>query len=712
MNCRTFSPLRNELATTTLGSLITLFVIFFALVQVTYSISDIPTSILLGYSLYQKESIVTIIYFLLGIVISCFFVIQDIGYSMPYLLILVLSVLVISFYFFWFIKSISSENILNKIEKSTENSFKKITNIEKKIDGHFVKFQEFVKNNESYKFDLVYSGIFRDRYPTYSLEVCKEGFVKEIQFENIHECLRDLIKNENVKVIFEVEPTMLIPYKEIYLGIKNKRLLTIMFEPFDKHHFTLSDMVFLNQYPDIFRFEDFEKMTLDEQGEYAKSCIEKIFKNFTSKLSKYFEIESYKRWKVPSEKALNDFDRMIRYKIKNDQEINTHCEALKRIVDDQLLSIQPDVYLHLKLNTFRTIIEHVKSINEFAIARLNLDFFNSILKTFYPLLLMRIVVAKNPLIFDDAFETIAHFHASYITNTKVPYIGKVQNIVLHLRELSSFHQQLKEEMVAKNLTDFYDKVISGSINTTFWIIKRHIDWYKVDEISNHKYLRKQFQDLIKFLEFYREDPYEYFENQSDYYKIKYSLDRKENVNEQMRTKYELAHAKAKLVRKLQRELQEKVITLSIWMIYKFERGELPSKAIWDLALPTALSSTEDRRLDNSLTDLFNDYQWQDEVQGKLFEWDRIYPPGGHEVIEYDFNIFWVLLNIFKNSSGTSYFIPTNIKGGHLKDRLVKYINNLEPDFWYEALNLKKDKFIGTRDRYKSFVQNIKPSEAG
>jgi hypothetical protein len=618
-----------------------------------------------------------------------------------------------TFYFFWFIQSITSENILKQIEKRTKKSFKKITELEKKMDKHFEQFHKFIKDNEGYKLDLVYSGIFRDMYPTCSLEVSREGFVREIHFEKIHECLKDLIIDKNIKVIFEVEPSMIIPFKDVYLPVKNYRLLTIMYEPVDEKNEGSAELSFLEKiegYKEIFKKEEYDRMKFDERKRYIKGSIEKILSNYTKKLLDHFKIEDYKKVTAPSEKALNDFNGMIRYAIKNEQLIDVHCDTLRHIVSDQLFSEKPDIYLHLKSNIFKNLIKGINEINKFAISKGNLEFFEKNLGTFYILLHKKAVVAKNSLIFSDVFDTINYFHINYITNTPVPYSGRVEIIILHLSELIRFYQQLKDESEEYYLTIFFENVISAGINTAFWIIKRHIDWYEVDEISNHRYLKEQFKDVVKFLEFYREDPHEYFENLHEYFKIKSSPKGNENVDQEMKIQYELARKKAVLVKKLKRKLQEKIIALSIWMIYKFMRNELPPLTIWDLALPSALSSTEDRHLDNSLTNLFNDYEWQKEAQGNLFDWDTIYPPGGHVVTEFNFHIFWILLNIFKKSGGSKSFVPTIIESNYLKKQLIESFDCVNPDFWHKALNIKRDNFITIKESYKAFVEKLEPSE--
>jgi hypothetical protein len=139
-----------ESGATILAILVGVFVLFFAAMQILYSVNDIPRELLRQYSLLTKESFSLVGYFLIAILICGFMVVPHPITHGEYLLFfaLVLALLIITCYFFWFTKRITAEEILKQITLRTDKALSKINKMEKISGAEFSDFHEFIRKSE------------------------------------------------------------------------------------------------------------------------------------------------------------------------------------------------------------------------------------------------------------------------------------------------------------------------------------------------------------------------------------------------------------------------------------------------------------------------------------------------------------------------------------------------------------------------------------
>lgn len=708
-----------QLEATIVGILVAVFVLFFGFTPILYSISTIPTKLLIKYCLLAKESIAVIIYFFIAILFSGFTALHSPIVYGQYLLFftLFLSLVLITAYFFWFIKRVTAERIIEQITSATDRTLEKINEYEKDRDKDYVTFHEFIRNSRGkYLYDPTYAlreSLFPGKYPCFTIEAKEKSgaIISEIKINEIRQKLEKISTDPHIKVIFEVEPTLIIPNKYPYERMLDSyRLLSIVYE----HNEGANEDDYENAQLDFVKGvkgNDFEiPPDVADKSKYVAEEVSKILSTFAQSVQGCFKLHEHKRWTNKANKALSDLASMSEYSLRKEQAIDPLCSALDKIIYDQFFALRPDIYLHLRSYLFGRILEIIDQVNAQSLKRDDTLFFDRMLALFYRLIYTEVAKAKNPLIYDDIISGIRRFHLRFIMTESHSYNPGVAVLVLNISELaiSSLKHNFQAEEEFDSLDKFYKHTFDSGVETAFQIVKDYVDWFRKSRLYNEMYLKDQMQHLINFIPFYKDRPADYFSDQYEYYKIRRQLKQTEDVVQDKKLAVELAEKKAAIVNELKDRLQIKIMQLSISMLKRYTDKELDPEIIWKIALPAVKNSCYQHGLKSFFTRRFKDVKWQHETQ-ELFQWQEMHPAGPHELYSFDLDIFWVILNLFFHSD--EHFFPNEFDPSQLaherKETLLQTIDNIEAHLWAPALNITAAQFENRRSVYKNFVEKIR-----
>jgi len=145
-------PYSQDFATTVLTGLITAFALFFMLIQISYSVNEIPKRILRKYTLRKLPTIIFIVYFGFAICFSTFSFLKRSTYFNSFILgvVFLIAVALLIYYFLWFSHRLHPQGILNEIIKNIAKGFKKVSRFEKKMILNFNGFRRFYKENSKH----------------------------------------------------------------------------------------------------------------------------------------------------------------------------------------------------------------------------------------------------------------------------------------------------------------------------------------------------------------------------------------------------------------------------------------------------------------------------------------------------------------------------------------------------------------------------------
>lgn len=702
-----------QTATTILGILIAIFVLFFASTQILYSVSDVPRKLLIKYSIRAKESKSLIAYFFIAI-LFCGSVTyhQPVPYT-PYLLFftLLLSLLIITCYFFWLTKRITPEEIIKQITLEAGTAIEKINEFEQARQKHYVSFHEFVAGSEGkYRYELKYylvEGLLNSKYPGFTLEAKeqKDSTISEIKVKEIEQKLIKISAEPHIKIIFEVEPTLIIPIKNPYERmLDNYRLLTIVFEQERGE----SQAKYQNAQEDFIRNIEGNKFKIPEnvsdKSKYLAEKVSQILTQYGEPLTECFEQKEHKKWTRKVDVALDSLKSMFEYHLRNEEALDHLCTGLEEIVLDRFFGGGSGVFLGLRSNYLRKIGEMFKDINEASLRRDDTTFIERMLRLFYRLVLTK----KQPInraIYDEALYAIRYFHSLFVTTAPHAYNFGVEILVLNIIELVplSIKKRFEEEIDLSLIDTFYKPVLENGVDTAFKIVEDYIHWYNEDRSHNQIYLNMQMQHLINFIPHYKDTPVEYFSNQYEYYKTERDLEDSVSLPKKKREAFRLAEKKAEMVNDLTKQLQMRIMQLSIDMLKRYMDKELDADVIWKIAMPAAENSCYEHGLEDFFTARFNDFQWRRQAQD-LFSvptrWARIASARAHG---FNLCIFWIIFNVYL---GRESFFPLNAKE-LLRNELLQSFKFIDANFWAKALNMKLKEFKDRIKQYESFANEIK-----
>jgi hypothetical protein len=691
---------------TIVTALVAIFVLYFVLVQLTYSVTEIPTGILLKYALETWESWGFIIYFFIAIFFSAIFAFQKlcvIGYWIL-TVILILSLAITIKYLFWFVKRMSVKEILKLIKIKTKKGLGKLNELEQNIAPNDIAFQSFLADNPNWRYDPEFIQYIRPLLPStlpfYTLQVRGKGdlFIKEINFTKIQQELKEICSDTHVKVIFDVRPSS-------PLSKESSPLFTLLYdEPSSERHedYLKAKKEFIGRLATSFEAKDggVQNPDIDEE-------ITRILKKAAETCINFFARGKYEEWWSPVDIALQDLKEMTTYAIKREEELEQLCQTFHEMIFDQLFAINPEVYLELKKRVFSEIMEAAREINQYALNKQNVQFLDKMIEIFYKLTYFKVAPSRNRDLFQQIFSQLDSLHSQFIITPYQRFYPTMTSLILIITEWLRFlREDFEKENQADTLDSFYMPVVQDAIKKSFNIIKRSIHWFKADQTEYFRiYLREQMQQFIDMLQFQKERPHYYFTNPSHYYRIKFALDSGQAVDCQDRQQYELANQKAEIIKQLKRQLQYKIVQLSVYMVYKFTQKEIPSEFVWKVALPAANVSYSyyGLRHDSDLTELYNDFVFHRQAT-EMFDFIEIHPSSPSPVGTSNIvNTFWVLLNIYRLQSGENPLPSKTSK--ELKEGLLNSLNSMEVGTWAEAVNMSTDEFEILKQRYREYVSN-------
>lgn len=697
-----------ESGTTILAILVGIYVLFFAAMQILYSVNDIPREPLHKYSLLAKESKLLVAYFLIATMICGFIVLlHPIAHS-EYLLFLalVLALFIITCYFFWFTKRITAQGILSQITWRMEKTLVKINKLEEISGPEFSDFHNFIRKSDGrYRYEVaycVYDSLFQGKEPSFTIlaKEQRDTMIGKINVQEIEKRLSRIISDPHVKLIFEVEPTLPIPKKDPYENmVRNYRLLTIVFEEDKKseqENFEAAQKEFVEKVEGATRGGGQNGQKVDTSAEVGR-----ILKKFGTGVEHWFEQKDYSRWETKAENALDDLKAMFDYNLKREQVVDLLCSALGEIIGHQFIDLKSEVFLHVRYRLFRKIGEMYKEIYETSLRQDDVRFFDEMLPLFYKLA-STAAERRNPLIYDEVLKAIRFFHLLFVRTAPHAYNSAVEILVLNIRELTTSiprgHFETEEDL--NELDRFYNTIFQKGVDTAFEVVKDYLNWYNEDKLHHQIYLKEQIQLLIDFMPYYKDRPQDYFSDPLEFFKIKQEI--AESVPTKNNSKFKLATKKAEIVKDLMVRLHRRIMQLSIYMVALYKEKELDADLIWKIALPAAKSSRYGHGLQSFFTRLFNDYMFERDTQD-LFRWRDIHPAGAHELLGFNLNIFWIIFNVYL---GKNDFFPTKAEELSIRG-LEETIESIDENLWAQALNMSLEEFNERKKQYHKFAKKIK-----
>ena len=692
---------------TILAILVGIFVLFFASTQIIYSVNDIPTELLRKHALKTKESVSLVIYFFIAI-LSCGFVevVHPIVYTQYVSFsVLLLSLLVVTFFFFWLNKRITAQEIIRQIKLETDKVLTKINQLEKTYAPEFSSFHEFIRKSKSkFRYETTYcvkDQLSDSKEPSFSVfaKEQKDTNIGKIKVQKIEKKLSKIISDPHLKIVFEVEPTLPIPKKDPDENlVHNYRLLTLVFEESDTSRQVDYETA---QKQFVQRLKGVTPGTAGngERGNVSGE-VKRILKEFGTGLEAYFQQKDYNKWQDRVQNTLNDLKTMFLYNLRNEQDVTPLCSAMKEIVGDQLFDLKPDVFLHVRYNVFRSILEMFKEINKTSLRKDDVRLFDNMLGLFYRLA-STAAECRNPLIYDEVLEAIRDFHFRFVTTAPHAYNSLVKILVLNISELTTSilrgHFQTEQDLV--QLDKFYKPIFERGVDKAFEVVRDYLNWYNEDKLHHQIYLKEQTQFLIDFMPFYKDRPGQYFAKPREYSEIKRRLG--ESATNEEKSQYELATKKAEIVKDLRARLQRRIMQLAIYMVALYKDKELDADVIWKIALPAAKSSCYEHGLPSFFTRLFNDYRLESDTQD-FFHWRDIHPAGAHELRGFNLSIFWIVFNVYL---GERHFFPTEAQEIE-KKVLLGTFEWIDENTWARALNMKSEEFKERIKQYNDFAGKI------
>ena len=699
----------NEAGATILAILVGIFVLFFAAMQILYSVNDIPRELLRKHSLLAKESKLLVGYFLIAILICGLIVVLYPIAKAQYLSFsaLFLGLLIITCYFFWFAKRITPEEILKQITLRTDSALSKINKLEKRSGEEFLKFHDFVtKSEDRYRYDdeyCIYDSILDGKEPSYTVLARQktDTMIRGINVQEINKRLSGITPDPHVRIIFEVEPTQPIPKKDPYKNmVHNYRLLTIAFEEIEgdkkkKNGFEEAQKDFLEKVKsatgNTTRIEETEDISVKVTG---------ILRELGTGLEDCFVQEDHRKWPNEVEDSLKDLKTMFVYNLKNEQVVAPLSSALETIIVDQFFALKPDVFLHVRYDLLRKVFVMVKEINEVSVRKDDVRFFGNVLRLFYRLV-PTAAECKNMLIYGEILRAIGVFHSLFVTTAPHSYNFLVEILVLNIRELTRSipRDMFETEQRFDQLDAFYKPIFNSGVEKAFEVVLDYLNWYNEDKSHNQLYLKKQIQFLIDFIPYYKDRLEDYLSDPPEDFKVKHKMDQSASPEEN--SKFKLATRKAEIVKDLRARLQRRIMQLAIYAVALCKDKDLDPDVVWKIALPAAKSSCYEHGLVSFFTRLFSDYTLEIDVQN-LFHWRDIHPAGGHELRGFNLNIFWIVFNVYL---GQPNFFPTEAEEFR-KPWLLGTFELIDEDLWTQALNMKSDEFKKRIDQYRDFAERI------
>jgi len=586
---------------------ITAFVIFFALVPLSYSANYIPKGIIRKYIF---EDIHTYIYFSIELSLCsviAFFTHFETIHTINVILCItytILAVICSVFYFYWLTKTLIPGDIYTQILNKLD--LKKSKDIENQlIDKRNIFIKELnkfknIKTEDDDPFELI------SRNP-YRIYTSLRGLIIFIDLPKISNLLSDIEENI-LSITIHANIGDSIPRQQNYT---DSLLMTINLVAYDKNSVKNEEIK-----------EKLERLSIDLQKCFIIDIKQNVFLDY------YYEI-------------LNDLF-LCYQNLLNSNEIQLEIlldkiqtfigkEYFKSVEEkwNTEISIKQDIFLYLmeKLtdkDNFKQIevplaelLLFIYYLKQLAIENKNRQLMNSILKSMFSLFFKTVISQKiyNPQL------------ASYLLNIKEISVSYKLQQNFEKETISSF---------AKAIQSFYDPIINQGIQTAIECYSCLIEFHYTNHPSeSYKYLTINAQYLVDFL--------------SPLYHWKHEL---------KSDKWVITKAKS---------LGKNILYLSILLYRHIEDDDLPSKLFKDVAFPLAnnchniLKYYGITNID-FLDELFYDHQFNypfDYPVSKWFEYFSIHEAGGYSPSFYNFSNFWIVLSLFRKYFQKS-FLPTKL----------------------------------------------------
>jgi len=520
-----------------------------------------------------------------------------------------------------------------------------------------------------------------------------------------------------VQVYFEVEPTLPVPEK--YFGLtatKDYELLTLVFQQKEdqEEDFLKAKLEFVKKHSA--QGKDIEKIYKKRKGEETQeqlhslldNQIKAIFRGKSKGLLKNFEQKPMSRIYGKSDEALEDLKNMLLYSIEHGENFSVYISSLNTIIHDHFFQ-SDEPFLHLKRNIFKRLLIDIGEAGRIAFSKGQDDYFDQIISLFYRINFRRALPTKNDFVYREIIETFNNLHEYFTMYRTESYSSCMATIILNLSEWIhfDFQRQFEEENDPEKLELFYKPVILCAISESTMIIRRTIDRYNFG-IESHQfnYLKTYSEDFVKLLDLYHTEPYEYMKNWDKFYDIKSKL-KKGKINNEDEKEFDLANAKAYIVREAKKRLQKALFAIAAYIVFKVEMREVPSDLVWKIAMRMAnvYGSREKDLWSENTQKILNEYPMLREYES-WFDIDKLYQAGYTAPESWSLKTFWILFDVYRRFKGQKSIIQ------YMRDRDKYSIQNAidtftkEPkcSFWSEALNMPQKDFIKQMEIIKSNFQ--------
>ncbi len=649
----------NALSTILLLGVSAAFVVFFAIVPVSYSIRAIPLAIIRKYifkhintySFFSFESSVVLIL----VCFSSFQYIHKINVFLS-LTLFIGSVIASVIYFYWFTKIMSSPSdiflmILNNVHfedlKGLEDSLKsKREEIEKNIADN----EALIKDETEDLFALISSH-------NQKIMDTRKGVLTDINIPKLIELIeviQDKISSININV--NVGDSLPKPEYNILPGILSKySLVTINYKTHEDNQL-ISEFIEANQneLENCFSIDG----TQDKFAEYRELIDDLLLCYETALVSRDSAFKN----------IMESFESLIFNEyFKNEDKWDTK------------ISIEEDIFKYLMNKLF-----------EASKYNLSEDQFKYIITFLYHL--KNLAVKNESLVLMFSMLDLMNILFVRMFNMSSSYNPQFASYILNINEVT-FRNGLKEKVANQSDEEFqrdshslYNPIAYRGLNSAILCLSHIIDNFNDKPYrESYNYLSINCQYLIEFFNplFHWKD----IQELKDWKKEK-SI-----------------------------QLSRYLLYLAILMYLRAEKGEIAQIVVREIAFPMAnqchnFSKHFMIKVEKIFDEVFYSYEFRTPTDYPASDWfeSPIHSAGTYTPSIYNFNKFWIAFSLFRKHNNED-FIPTKINNDkkYEFDNLLEYSQNIQTNHLQiisEILNIDMDTIERLFKEYQEHLANI------
>ena len=641
---------------------ITIFIVFFSIIQLSFSRNILPANIIRRYIIEDKFTIEYLGFQLsFGLILayfSFFLRISKLNVIMT-LFIILISIFLSVLYFLKLVRKISKSEMfgiilskleINEIDKREETLNKRLEVFNNKLNNKYDVDFKMKKAVYSFRF-LNSEPIFTDR----------EGIIENINLQKINDILKSY-KNCITEVVIEINIGQQIPINEtlpdiisrtVLLRVINKKPTTDNEQQIEKLNKKLREDKFHKQIVDCFIIEK-DINVFKHNKRIIHDLVLLLFQTIDN---------------AELDNLLNKLFVFIYQNLNKEKEWYKAIGFSENLFIEFLKEIKNEIrYKDINKIEYHTILEILYSFKNLAFEHKSIKLLNSIinleLELFYTVLMK--------------------------TNN---YISELSSEILNLKELSlsniTFNNVSKEE-INESWDAFYSPLIIHTINSVIISLNSLIKYFhRRNEKDNQYIILSNTETLINLL-----DPFSLSDD--------IDSDKRDKLVEYFAMN--IAH-----------------LAINIYKVVIEDK--LPNWLITKIAFPLITQCHTINKYpfgssDDLLTDFYFDYRFNNPLSEPIsseFEINKIHEAGTYTPVFYSFSNFWITYSIYRKMRNLVN-IPNMLedtKNSYSKEVIERTLLSLEIiniESISLILNISDDDFESYKNSYKEHLQSLLKNE--